>query len=213
MKISIAIVDYGMGNLRSVAQAFMKAEPAASVVIVKTPEAILESDRIVLPGQGAMPNCMNSLKKSGLKEAILEASYTKPLLGICLGEHILFDWSAEGNTMGLSLLSGKVLRFTLECRLQDDCLRFKVPHIGWNRVSQVRPHVLWDGVPNGSYFYFLHSFYVVPDNQSHIVGETVYGIPFASAVTRDNIFATQFHPEKSAKVGLRLYYNFIHWKP
>ncbi|MDU0810498.1 MAG: imidazole glycerol phosphate synthase subunit HisH [Burkholderia sp.] len=213
MKISIAIIDYGIGNLHSVVQAFMKAEPAASVAIVNLPEAIREADRVVIPGQSAMPNCINRLRESGLLEAVLEASCTKPLLGICVGKHMLFDWSAEGDMMGLGLLSGKVLRFNIDGRLQDDGSCFKVPQIGWNRVRQIRPHILWDGVPDGSYFYFLHSFYVVPKDELNIVGETVYGIPFASAVTRDNIFATQFHPEKSAKVGLRLYYNFIHWKP
>ncbi|HTH62008.1 MAG TPA: imidazole glycerol phosphate synthase subunit HisH [Paraburkholderia sp.] len=213
MKTSIAIVDYGMGNLRSVAQALMKAAPEADVAIVERPEAIRAADRVVLPGQGAMPDCMRSLAESGLQDAVIEASRTKPLMGVCVGEQMLFDWSAEGDTKGLGLLPGKVVRFELEGRLQDDGSRFKVPQMGWNVVREVRSHPLWDGVPDGAYFYFVHSYYVVPDNPEHTVGETPYGAPFTSAVARDNIFATQFHPEKSAAAGLRLYRNFVHWNP
>ncbi|RIV75121.1 imidazole glycerol phosphate synthase subunit HisH [Burkholderia pseudomallei] len=213
MKTSIAIVDYGMGNLRSVAQALMKAEPAADVEIVDRPEAIRAADRVVLPGQGAMPDCMRCLGESGLQEAVVEASRTKPLLGVCVGEQMLFDWSAEGDTKGLGLLPGKVVRFALEGRLQDDGSRFKVPQMGWNRVRQTQAHPLWDGVPDDAYFYFVHSYYVVPDNPAHTAGETLYGDVFTSAVARDNLFATQFHPEKSAEVGLRLYRNFVHWNP
>lgn len=213
MKTSIAIVDYGMGNLRSVAQALMKAEPAAQVAIVDTPAAIRAADRVVLPGQGAMPDCMRSLAESGLKDAVLEAARNKPLLGVCVGEQMLFDWSAEGDTPGLGLLPGRVLRFELEGRLHDDGSRFKVPQMGWNRVRQTRPHPLWDGVPDDAYFYFVHSYYAVPGDTAHTVGETPYGAPFTSAVARDNLFATQFHPEKSAEVGLRLYRNFVHWQP
>ena len=213
MKTSIAIVDYGMGNLRSVAQALMKAEPAAQVAIVDTPAAIRAADRVVLPGQGAMPDCMRSLAESGLKDAVLEAARNKPLLGVCVGEQMLFEWSAEGDTPGLGLLPGRVLRFELEGRLQDDGSRFKVPQMGWNRVRQTRPHPLWDGVPDDAYFYFVHSYYAVPGDTAHTVGETPYGAPFTSAVARDNLFATQFHPEKSAEVGLRLYRNFVHWQP
>jgi glutamine amidotransferase len=213
MKTSIAIVDYGMGNLRSVAQALKKAAPEADVAIVERPEAIRAADRVVLPGQGAMPDCMRCLAESGLQDAVVEASRTKPLMGVCVGEQMLFDWSAEGDTKGLGLLPGKVLRFELEGKLQDDGSRFKVPQMGWNVVREVRPHPLWDGVPDGTYFYFVHSYYVVPDNPAHTVGETPYGAPFTSAVARDNIFATQFHPEKSAAAGLRLYRNFVHWNP
>lgn len=213
MKTSIAIVDYGMGNLRSVAQALMQAAPEADVAIVERPEAIRAADRVVLPGQGAMPDCMRSLAESGLQDAVLEASRTKPLMGVCVGEQMLFDWSAEGDTKGLGLLPGKVVRFELDGRLQDDGSRFKVPQMGWNVVREVRPHPLWEGVPDSTYFYFVHSYYVVPDNPAHTVGETPYGSPFTSAVARDNIFATQFHPEKSAAAGLRLYRNFVDWNP
>ncbi|CAM2194614.1 Imidazole glycerol phosphate synthase subunit HisH [Paraburkholderia kururiensis] len=213
MKTSIAIVDYGMGNLRSVAQALKKAAPEADVAIVDRPEAIRAADRVVLPGQGAMPDCMRCLGESGLQEAVIAASREKPLMGVCVGEQMLFDWSAEGDTRGLGLLPGKVVRFELEGQLQDDGSRFKVPQMGWNRVRQTQPHAMWDGVPDGSFFYFVHSYYVVPDNEAHTVGETVYGVTFTSAAARDNIFATQFHPEKSAEAGLRLYRNFVQWNP
>ncbi|MEX3526208.1 MAG: imidazole glycerol phosphate synthase subunit HisH [Burkholderia sp.] len=213
MKTSIAIVDYGMGNLRSVAQALRKAGPEAEVAIVDRPEQIRAADRVVLPGQGAMPDCMRCLGKSGLQEAVIEASRSKPLLGVCVGEQMLFDWSAEGDTPGLGLLPGKVLRFDLEGRVQDDGARYKVPQMGWNRVRQTQAHPLWDGVPDEAFFYFVHSYYVEPAERAHAAGETLYGEPFVAAVTRDNIFATQFHPEKSAEVGLRLYRNFVHWKP
>jgi glutamine amidotransferase len=183
------------------------------VAIVDQPEEIRAADRVVLPGQGAMPDCMRSLGESGLQEAVIEASRSKPLMGVCVGEQMLFDWSAEGDTRGLGLLPGKVLRFDLEGQLQDDGSRFKVPQMGWNRVRQTLPHPLWDGVADGSYFYFVHSYYVQPDNAAHTSGETVYGVPFTSAVARDNIFATQFHPEKSAEAGLRVYRNFVHWNP
>ena len=213
MKTSIAIVDYGMGNLRSVQQALKKAAPEADVAIVDRPEGIRTADRVVLPGQGAMRDCMRSLRESGLEESVLEAARTKPLMGVCVGEQMLFDWSEEGDTKGLGLLPGKVVRFELDGRLQDDGSRFMVPQMGWNRVRQAAPHPLWDGVPDGSYFYFVHSYYAVPDNRAHTAGETDYGGLFASAVARDNVFATQFHPEKSAESGLRVYRNFVHWNP
>ena len=209
----IAIVDYGMGNLRSVAQALKQAAPEVDVAIVDQPDAIRAADRVVLPGQGAMPDCMRCLGESGLQEAVIEASRTKPLMGVCVGEQMLFDWSAEGDTKGLGLLPGKVLRFELEGKLQDDGSRFKVPQMGWNRVYQKRAHPLWDGVPDGSFFYFVHSYYVVPADEAHIAGETDYGGRFTSAVARDNLFATQFHPEKSAAAGLRVYRNFVDWNP
>jgi len=213
MKTSIAIVDYGMGNLRSVAQALRKAAPEADVAIVDKPEAIRAADRVVLPGQGAMPDCMRSLGESGLQEAVIEASRSKPLMGVCVGEQMLFDWSAEGDTRGLGLLPGKVLRFDLEGQLQDDGSRFKIPQMGWNRVRQASPHPIWRGIADQSYFYFVHSYFVTPDDAAHVAGETSYGAVFASAVARDNIFATQFHPEKSADAGLTLYRNFVHWNP
>lgn len=209
----IAIVDYGMGNLRSVYQALKKAAPEADVAIVDRPEGIRAAERIVLPGQGAMPDCMRCLGESGLQDAVLEASRAKPLMGVCVGEQMLFDWSEEGATPGLGLMLGKVARFQLEGRLQDDGSRFKVPQMGWNRVRQTRPHPLFAGVADGAFFYFVHSYYVVPENAADTVGETDYGTTFTSAVARENIFATQFHPEKSAEAGLRVYRNFVDWNP
>ena len=208
----IVVVDYGMGNLRSVAQALMHVAPEAEVSISHDPEAIRKADRIVLPGQGAMPDCMRSLKASGVMEALLEASRNKPLFGVCVGEQMMFDWSEEGDAHCLSLMPGKVIRFRLDEQLQPDGSRFKVPQMGWNRVRQ-HAHPMWDGVPDDSYFYFVHSYYAVPDNPAHVLGETSYGATFCCAAGRDNIFATQFHPEKSAAAGLQLYKNFVHWNP
>ncbi|MFZ6847650.1 imidazole glycerol phosphate synthase subunit HisH [Undibacterium sp. RuRC25W] len=209
----IVVVDYGMGNLRSVAQALRAVAPEANVVISGEVADIQSADRIVLPGQGAMPDCMSSLRDSGVQEAVLEAARSKPLFGVCVGEQMLFDLSEEGNTPGLGLLSGKVVRFALDGQVQADGSRFKVPQMGWNRVHQARSHTLWQDIPDDAYFYFVHSYYAQPENAQHTVGLTDYGQPFACAVARDNIFATQFHPEKSAQTGLQLYKNFVHWKP
>lgn len=202
-----------MGNLRSVAQALRHVAPEADVRISGEAADIRAADRIVLPGQGAMPDCMRSLRESGVQDALLEAVRSKPLFGVCVGEQMLFDWSDEGGTPGLGLLPGKVVRFALEGRVQDDGSRFKVPQMGWNRVHQKTPHPLWDGVADQAYFYFVHSYYAVPAIGAHTVGITEYGSAFSCAVARDNIFATQFHPEKSASAGLQLYRNFVHWKP
>jgi glutamine amidotransferase len=209
----IVVVDYGMGNLRSVAQALRAVAPEADVQISGEAGAIDRADRIVLPGQGAMRDCMRSLRESGVEEALLRASRAKPMMGVCVGEQMLFEMSEEGDTPGLGLLPGKVVRFRLEGRTQADGSRFKVPQMGWNRVNQVRPHPLWDGIPDGAYFYFVHSYHAQPAQASDTVGETEYGDSFCCAVARDNLFATQFHPEKSAATGLRLYRNFVHWNP
>ncbi|MBO9536603.1 imidazole glycerol phosphate synthase subunit HisH [Herbaspirillum sp.] len=209
----IVVVDYGMGNLRSVAQALRHVAPEADVRISGEVADIRGADRVVLPGQGAMPDCMRCLRESGLQEAVVEASRSKPLFGVCVGEQMLFDWSEEGDTPGLGLLPGKVVRFELDGLLQDDGSRYKVPQMGWNHVRQSAQHPLWEGIADNAYFYFVHSFYAVPADQAHVVGQTPYGRDFACAVARDNIFATQFHPEKSAAAGLQLYRNFVHWKP
>lgn len=209
----IVVVDYGVGNLRSVAQALRFVAPDANVQVSGEVADIQSADRIVLPGQGAMRDCMDSLKASGVQEAVMAAARSKPLFGVCVGEQMLFDVSEEGPAECLGLLPGKVVRFALEDQLQDDGSRFKVPQMGWNRVSQKSPHVMWDGVEDGAHFYFVHSYYAVPGNATDIVGETTYGQTFACAVARDNIFATQFHPEKSAAAGLQLYRNFVHWNP
>lgn len=220
MAQTIAIVDYGMGNLRSVYQAFHHVAPDANVLIAHTPEEILSAERVVLPGQGAMPDCMKHLQESGLLEALLDAAKNKPLLGVCVGEQMLFDQSAEVRvnshsawTPCLGLISGEVRRFELAGKLQPDGSAYKVPHMGWNQVRQDRQHPLWDGIPDLTSFYFVHSYYVVPQRKEDIAGSTEYGDWFTSAVARDNIFATQFHPEKSAEYGLKLYKNFVSWQP
>ena len=220
MAQTIAIIDYGMGNLRSVFQAFHHVAPDANVLIAHTPEEILAAERVVLPGQGAMPDCMKHLEESGLLEALLDAAKNKPLLGVCVGEQMLFDQSAEVRansntawTSCLGLIPGEVRRFELAGKLQPDGSAYKVPHMGWNQVRQDRQHPLWDGIPDLTSFYFVHSYYVVPQCKEDIAGSTKYGDWFTSAVARDNIFATQFHPEKSAEYGLKLYKNFVSWQP
>ena len=213
---TIAVVDYGMGNLRSVAQAVIHAASVvdhAEVIVTSDPQVVRDAHRVVLPGQGAMPDCMSELKASGLLEAVLDAATKKPLFGVCVGMQMLLDHSAEGDTPGLGLIAGEVIKFDLAGRTQTDGSRFKVPQMGWNQVVPTQPHPLWEGLPSNSYFYFVHSFYAKPKNAVHIAAETDYGGLFACAIARDNIFATQFHPEKSAAHGLALYRNFIHWNP
>ncbi|MBV8617486.1 MAG: imidazole glycerol phosphate synthase subunit HisH [Curvibacter sp.] len=212
---TVAVVDYGMGNLRSVSQAVQAAADGTGVqvVITSNPEEVRAATRIVLPGQGAMPDCMRELRESGLLESVLEAAARKPLFGVCVGMQMLLDHSAEGDTPGLGLIHGEVVKFDLAGRLQADGSRFKVPQMGWNQVIQSQPHALWAGVPDASYFYFVHSFYARPSDARHSVGEADYGGRFTAAIARDNIFATQFHPEKSASHGLALYRNFLHWNP
>ncbi len=210
---TIVVVDYGMGNLRSVAKALEHVAPKARVLISGDAAQVRAADRVVFPGQGAMPDCMRHLDESGLRAAVLEAARTKPLFGVCIGEQMLFDSSEEGDTAGLGVLPGRVVRFPAERMAGPDGARLKVPHMGWNRVAQDRPHPLWQGVPDGAYFYFVHSFYARPDDPALSAGSTDYGLRFTCVVARDNIFATQFHPEKSAANGLRLYSNFVDWRP
>ena len=216
---TVAVVDYGMGNLRSVSQAVQAAAQGSGwrVLVTARPEEVRAAQRIVLPGQGAMPDCMRELQSSGLRESVLEAAAAKPLFGVCVGMQMLLEHSAEGDTPGLALIPGEVLKFDLAGRYQSDGSRFKVPQMGWNTVRQVphdgAVHPVWAGVPDNSYFYFVHSFYARPRDARHCAGETDYGGPFAAAIARDNIFATQFHPEKSAEHGLALYRNFLHWNP
>jgi glutamine amidotransferase len=212
---SVAVVDYGMGNLRSVSQAVRHAADQAGVEVFVTsdPDVVRRATRVVLPGQGAMPDCMRELRESGLQASVLEAAATKPLFGVCVGMQMLLSHSEEGPTDGLGLIPGDVVKFDLAGRLQPDGSRFKVPQMGWNQVRQAQPHAMWDGVPDEAYFYFVHSFYAKPADARHAAGEADYGAPFAAAIARDNLFATQFHPEKSADHGLRLYRNFLHWNP
>ncbi|HSO46228.1 MAG TPA: imidazole glycerol phosphate synthase subunit HisH [Rhodoferax sp.] len=215
----VAVVDYGMGNLRSVSQAVQAAAVGTGfeVVITQDPDVVRSAQRIVLPGQGAMPDCMRELRESGLQQSVLEAAASKPLFGVCVGMQMLLDHSEEGNTTGLGLIHGEVIKFDLAGQLQPDGSRYKVPQMGWNQVWRNNhggaPHPVWGDVPDGSYFYFVHSFYAKPSDPRHSVGETDYGQRFSSAIARDNIFATQFHPEKSAEHGLSLYRNFLHWNP
>jgi imidazole glycerol-phosphate synthase subunit HisH len=215
MSRSVAVVDYGMGNLRSVAQAVIQAAAGSGIEVVVTadPQAVRNAERVVLPGQGAMRDCMRELADSGIKQAVLEAAASKPLFGVCVGMQMLLDHSEEQDTAGLGLIAGRVRRFRLEGQTQPDGSRFKVPQMGWNRVMQAQPHPVWAGVPDGAWFYFVHSFYAEPSNPSHSAGLTDYGVRFTAAIARDNIFATQFHPEKSAADGLMLYRNFLTWKP
>jgi glutamine amidotransferase len=212
---TVAVVDYGMGNLRSVSQAVMHvaAGTGLDVVVTQRPEEVFAADRVVLPGQGAMRDCMGELRRSGLLAAVLHAAANKPLMGVCVGMQMLLDHSEEQDTPGLGLIPGRVQRFQLAGRLQPDGSRYKVPQMGWNRVHQQQPHALWQGVPDQSWFYFVHSYYAAPLHSAHSAGETEYGARFTCALARDNIFATQFHPEKSAEQGLALYRNFLHWKP
>jgi glutamine amidotransferase len=211
----VAVVDYGMGNLRSVSQAVMHVAAGSEfdVVVTSQPEAVRAAERVVLPGQGAMRDCMRELRDSGLQEAVLEAAASKPLMGVCVGMQMLLDHSEEQDTPGLGLIPGQVRRFRLEGQHQPDGSRYKVPQMGWNRVHATRPHPIWQGVPGGSWFYFVHSYYAAPDAAAHCAAETEYGDRFTCAVARDNIFATQFHPEKSAQHGLALYRNFLAWQP
>lgn len=219
MKKKVAVVDYGMGNLRSVTQAVVHAAQGSSVEVVwaRTPAEVLAADRVVLPGQGAMRDCMRELHDSGMYSAVMHAAAHKPLMGVCVGMQMLLDHSHEQDTACLGLIPGEVVRFELEGRIQPDGSRYKVPQMGWNQVWQAqhdgKVHPVWGEVPDGSWFYFVHSYYAQPSDARHTAGRTEYGQDFACAVARDNIFATQFHPEKSADHGLALYRNFLHWNP
>ncbi len=216
---SVAVVDYGMGNLRSVAQAVIYAaqDTGLEVKITSNPQDVRNATRVVLPGQGAMPDCMRELRDSGLLEAVLDAAGKKPLFGVCVGMQMLLDHSEEGDVPGLALIPGNVVKFDLAGKMQADGSRFKVPQMGWNQVNfcsyEDARHPVWGKIPIGSYFYFVHSFYAKPDNAGHVAAETDYSGLFACAIARDNLFATQFHPEKSADQGLALYRNFLHWQP
>ena len=206
MSQRISIVDYGMGNLRSVQKALQHVAPRAEVSITSDADAIRAADRVVFPGQGAMPDCMRRLDAHGLGEAVAEAARTKPFLGLCIGQQMLFEHSAEGDTPGLALLPGRVVGFDRKAGL-------KIPHMGWNEVWQRIPHPLWKGIADGSRFYFVHSYYCEPAEDALTAASTRYPDGFTSAIARENLFATQFHPEKSAAAGLALLRNFATWDP
>ena len=216
---TVAVIDYGMGNLRSVAQAVIHAtqDTRVNAVITADPAQVRAAHRVVLPGQGAMADCMSALRESGLQEAVLEAAASKPLFGVCIGMQMLLTHSDEGHTAagtpGLDLIGGTVRRFDLAGQHASDGSRYKVPQMGWNRVFRTRPHPVWGQQADGQWFYFVHSFFAQPSRAEHCAAETEYGLRFASAIARDNLFATQFHPEKSAAQGLELYRNFLHWSP
>ena len=221
---TVAVVDYGSGNLRSVSQAVLHVAQATGheVRVTASPAEVMAAERVVLPGQGAMHDCMRALDESGLRQAVLHAAAHKPLFGVCVGTPMLLDQSHEGiagqTNPGGGVRPGEVLRFDLAGRLQSDGSRYKVPQMGWNQVLQTpgptgTPHALWAGIPDAAYFYFVHSYYARPSDARHTAGEADYGGRFTAAVARDNIFAAQFHPEKSAEHGLFLYRNFLQWQP
>ncbi len=197
------MVDYGMGNLRSVWKALERSAPDAEVRVTADPGAIASADRVVVPGQGAMPDCMRQLHESGARDAVVAAARAKPFLGICIGLQMLFERGEEGDAVGLGVLEGGVPRFA----------GLKIPHIGWNEVMQERSHPLWAGIPDRSRFYFVHSYYPAPRDAALTAATSVYGAPFTCAIARDNIFAVQFHPEKSSSAGLQLLSNFVRWLP
>jgi len=201
----IAVVDYGMGNLRSVSKALQHVAPHAQIAVTADAEVIRAAERIVVPGQGALPECMRNLAASGARDAVLEALAAKPYLGICLGLQMLFEHGEEGDTPGLGLFPGRVPRFA--------AMQLKIPHMGWNEVLQQNAHPLWAGISDRSRFYFVHSYYPAPADRTLSAASCVYGVPFTCAVARDNIFAVQFHPEKSQSAGLQLLSNFVRWRP
>lgn len=210
---SIAVVDYGMGNLRSVWQALVHVAEGREVIVTADPAQVAAAERVVFPGQGAMPDCMRELDARNLRQAVLEAARNKPFLGICIGQQMLFEHSEEGDVPGLGVFAGVVRRFPAGRMHSPQGEKLKVPHMGWNEVAQTKAHALWEGIEDRSRFYFVHSYCVMPDDPDDVAGRTDYGIPFTSAVARDNIFAIQCHPEKSAQAGLTLLANFIHWTP
>ncbi len=213
MSQKIAVIDYGMGNLRSVAKAIEHVAGDAQVQVTDDHRLIAAADRVVFPGQGAARDCMAAIGEHHLNKAVLEASRRKPFLGICMGLQVLMDFSEEnGGTPLLGLFSGKVRRFDGSARAANG-LPLKIPHMGWSQVDQQQEHALWNGIPQGGRFYFVHSYRVMPEDPSLVAATTDYGVRFTSAIARDNLFACQFHPEKSADHGLRLLENFVSWKP
>jgi len=210
----IAVIDYGMGNLRSVAKALEHvAEGQAEVVVSSDEHAIAGADRVVFPGQGAIRDCMRELQSRKLLACVESAIADKPFLGICLGQQALMEYSEEhAGTRGFGILAGTVKRFPANARDAKSGSPLKVPHMGWNNVTFARNHPLWRDIHNGAYFYFVHSYYIAPREDGVAAGHTDYGVTFASAIARKNLFAVQFHPEKSARAGLTLLKNFLAWK-
>ena len=207
----IVVVDYGTGNLRSVAKALAHVAADREVLVSSDPATIDRADRVVLPGQSAMPDCMRELGVRGLAEPVRKALRERPFLGICLGLQMLFERSEEGPTDGLGVLRGRVERFREERMALADGTRLKIPHMGWSRVHPTRAHPLWQGIDDGTRFYFAHSFFPVPEDAAVTAATTDYPAPFTCAIAQANIFATQFHPEKSQRAGLALLANFVAW--
>ena len=208
----IAVVDYGMGNLHSVSTRLKQAAPGLEVTVTSDPALVARAARVVFPGQGAMPDCMRELDAHGLTQAVRDAAYSKPFLGICIGLQMLFGTSDEGDVACLAVMPGRVRRFS-GAMVTAAGERVKVPHMGWNRVRQVAAHPLWRDVPDQAYFYFVHSYYVDTADPGLIAGSSDYPQPFTCAIARDNVFAVQFHPEKSGADGLQLLKNFVQWQP
>jgi glutamine amidotransferase len=208
---TIAVIDYGMGNLRSVSKALEHVAPQCRVMVTSDAAVIAAAERVVFPGQGAMPDCMRELDSRGLRAAVIDAARSKPFLGICIGLQMLFEASEEGDIAGLALFRGKVVRFPAAAMKDADGARLKVPHMGWNEVRQECAHPLWQSIADGSRFYFVHSYYPRPDDARIVAATTCYPFRFTCAVARDNIFAVQFHPEKSQAAGLALLRNFAAW--
>ncbi|MHB0982694.1 MAG: imidazole glycerol phosphate synthase subunit HisH [Thiobacillus sp.] len=213
MSVDIAVIDYGMGNLRSVSKAIEHVAPAAKVMVTSDPAVIAAAGRVVFPGQGAAPDCMREIDARGLRQVIIDAARSKPFLGICMGMQVLFEHSEEGDTACLGILPGAVQRFPHEAMVDADGNKLKVPHMGWNNVHQAVPHPLWAGIEEGARFYFVHSYFVQPTSPGVIAGFSHYPFPFTCAVASGNIFAVQFHPEKSQNDGLTLLGNFVTWNP
>jgi imidazole glycerol-phosphate synthase subunit HisH len=211
--IDVAVIDYGMGNLRSVAKAIEHVAPGCAVRVTSDPGAVMQASRVVFPGQGAMPDCMREMDARGLRSVIVAAAREKPFLGICIGLQMLFERSEEGDVAGLGLLRGAVRRFPAAAMVDGLGGKLKVPHMGWNEVHQTQAHPLWDGIAAGSRFYFVHSYFVEPADPALTAGCSRYPFSFACAVAQANIFAVQFHPEKSHAAGLRLLANFMGWQP
>lgn len=211
----IAVVDYGMGNLHSVAKALDRvSDPKQSIVVSSDPAVVEHADRVVFPGQGAMRDCIVELKRLDLRDAVLGAAQRKPFLGICIGLQALLEQSEEhGGTDGLGVYAGGVLRFPDGETDPESGERLKIPHMGWNQVRQIQNHTLWNGIGDNERFYFVHSYYAAPSDQTLVAGKTHYAVDFTSAIARDNVFAVQFHPEKSQRAGLTLLENFLRWQP
>lgn len=211
----VAVIDYGMGNLRSVAKALQHvAHDGQEILVTSDRTTIGCADRVVFPGQGAMRDCMAELIRLDLCAPILEAVRTRPVLGICMGLQVLLESSEEdAATPGLAVFAGGVRRFPSNARYPESGELLKIPHMGWNNVLQAVDHPLWNGIEPGQRFYFVHSYYVDPKDQSIVTGTASYGLEFVCAIARKNLFAVQFHPEKSQRAGLTLLHNFLRWNP